>query len=38
VKEVKAEKQIFLGAIRLDLVNECLWREELPLTVKDEDK
>ncbi len=27
VKEVKAEKQIFLGAIRLDPVNECLWRE-----------
>jgi DNA-binding winged helix-turn-helix (wHTH) protein/predicted ATPase len=37
VKEVIAEKQIFLGAIRLDLVNECLWREEwkIPLGPKD---
>jgi DNA-binding winged helix-turn-helix (wHTH) protein/predicted ATPase len=37
VKEVNAEKQIFLGAIRLDLVNECLWREEwkIPLGSKD---
>jgi DNA-binding winged helix-turn-helix (wHTH) protein/predicted ATPase len=27
VKVVKVEREIFLGAIRLDTVNQCLWRE-----------
>lgn len=33
MKAEKAERQIFLGAIRLDHVNECLWQEWQRITL-----